>query len=66
MAAQWQGPQQGIYQANNVIANYAKVNSTEELKNQSAGQAYFLRALRLLLPQCGRLVPVDPGAHRCR
>lgn len=45
MVAQWQGPWQGIYQANNVIANYAKVNSTEEQKNQSAGQAYFLRAL---------------------
>lgn len=45
MVAQWQGPWQGIYQANNVIANYAKVTSTDELKNQSAGQAYFLRAL---------------------
>lgn len=45
MVAQWQGPWQGIYQANNVIANYEKVTSTDELKNQSAGQAYFLRAL---------------------
>ncbi|WP_338876033.1 RagB/SusD family nutrient uptake outer membrane protein [Spirosoma sp. SC4-14] len=45
LVAQWQGPWQGIYQANNVIANYAKVNSTDELKNQAAGQAYFLRAL---------------------
>ena len=45
LVAQWQGPWQGIYQANNVIANYAKVSSTDELKNQAAGQAYFLRAL---------------------
>ncbi|GAB3891072.1 RagB/SusD family nutrient uptake outer membrane protein [Larkinella knui] len=45
LVAQWQGPWQGIYQANNVIANYAKVSSTEVLKNQAAGQAYFLRAL---------------------
>jgi hypothetical protein len=44
MVAQWEGPWKGIYQANNVIANYQKVKSTEELKNQSAGQAYFLRA----------------------
>ncbi|MVM28559.1 RagB/SusD family nutrient uptake outer membrane protein [Spirosoma sp. HMF4905] len=45
LVAQWQGPWQGIYQANNVIANYAKVSSTDVLKNQAAGQAYFLRAL---------------------
>jgi hypothetical protein len=45
MVAQWQGPWQGIYQANNVIANYEKVTSTDELKNSAAGQAYFLRAL---------------------
>jgi len=45
LVAQWQGPWQGIYQANNVIANYSKVSSTDELKNQAAGQAYFLRAL---------------------
>jgi hypothetical protein len=34
----------GIYQANNVIVNYAKVPSTDVLKNGSAAQAYFLRA----------------------
>jgi starch-binding outer membrane protein, SusD/RagB family len=34
----------GIYQANNVIVNYAKVSSTEDLKNAAAAQAYFLRA----------------------
>lgn len=45
MVAQWQGPWTAIYQANNVLANYQKVNSTDVLKNQSAGQAYFLRAL---------------------
>ncbi|HEY0175907.1 MAG TPA: RagB/SusD family nutrient uptake outer membrane protein [Pedobacter sp.] len=44
LVAQWQGAWTGIYQANNVISNYQKVNSTDVLKNQSAGQAYFLRA----------------------
>jgi len=44
MVAQWSGPWQGIYQANNVLANYEKVESTEAAKNASAGQAYFLRA----------------------
>ncbi|MBE9464739.1 RagB/SusD family nutrient uptake outer membrane protein [Dyadobacter subterraneus] len=45
MVAEWQGPWETIYQANNVIENYSKVSSTEELKNASAGQAYFLRGL---------------------
>lgn len=45
MVAQWQGPWETIYQANNVIANFDKVNSTPELKNAAAGQAYFLRGL---------------------
>ncbi len=45
MVAQWQGPWTAIYQANNVLANYQQVNSTATLKQQSAGQAYFLRAL---------------------
>jgi hypothetical protein len=45
MLNQWQGPWSTIYQANNIIANYAKVNSTEELKNQAAGQVYFVRGL---------------------
>jgi hypothetical protein len=34
----------GIYQANNLIFNYKKVPSTDDLKNTSAAQAYFLRA----------------------
>jgi hypothetical protein len=34
----------GIYQANNVIVNYKKVPSTDDPKNASAAQAYFLRA----------------------
>jgi starch-binding outer membrane protein, SusD/RagB family len=34
----------GIYQANNVIVNYKRVPSTDDLKNASAAQAYFLRA----------------------
>jgi hypothetical protein len=33
-----------IHQANNVIANYAKVPTTDDLKNSAAAQAYFLRA----------------------
>ncbi len=45
MVAEWQGPWTAIYQANNVLSNYQKVNSTDVLKNQAAGQAYFLRAL---------------------
>jgi starch-binding outer membrane protein, SusD/RagB family len=34
----------GIYQANNVIVNYKKVPTTDDLKNGAAAQAYFLRA----------------------
>jgi len=45
MLAEWQGPWAAIYQANNVIANYAKVNSTDALKNEAAGQCYFIRGL---------------------
>jgi starch-binding outer membrane protein, SusD/RagB family len=41
---QWQGPWNAVYQANNVLANYAKVPSTGQALQQSAGQAYFLRA----------------------
>ncbi|CAL1517985.1 RagB/SusD family nutrient uptake outer membrane protein [Chitinophaga sp. MM2321] len=47
--AQWNGPWNAIYQANNVLANYEKIPGTDagamDLKNKSAGQAYFLRAL---------------------
>jgi hypothetical protein len=45
LTSEWNGPWQAIYQANNVLANYAKVNSTDELKNASAGQCYFIRGL---------------------
>ncbi|HUB62251.1 MAG TPA: RagB/SusD family nutrient uptake outer membrane protein [Puia sp.] len=42
---QWQGPWAAVYQANNVLANYTKVTgSTTQALQQSAGQAYFLRA----------------------
>jgi hypothetical protein len=34
----------GISQANNVIVNYKKVDSPDDLKNASAAQAFFLRA----------------------
>ncbi|WP_183561431.1 RagB/SusD family nutrient uptake outer membrane protein [Mucilaginibacter sp. SP1R1] len=44
MQAQWNGPWTAIYQANNVITNYKQVSSTDLLKNQAVGQAYFLRA----------------------
>lgn len=44
MQAQWNGPWTAIYQANNVITNYAQVNSTDDLKRKAVGQAYFLRA----------------------
>jgi hypothetical protein len=42
--ASYQGPWNCIYQANNLLANYQKVNTSDDLKNQAAGQAYFLRA----------------------
>lgn len=46
LESQWRGPWKAIYQANNVLANYHKVeNSTEEIKNASAGEAYFMRGL---------------------
>jgi hypothetical protein len=44
MLAGYQGPWRCIYQANNLLANYQKVNTTDELKAWAAGQAYFLRA----------------------
>lgn len=45
MVAEWEGPWKAIYQANNVLANYAQVKSTEALKNASAGQAYYMRGM---------------------
>ena len=45
MLNQWQGPWAAVYQANNVLANYSKVTgSSSTTLQQSAGQAYFLRA----------------------
>ncbi len=44
MLAGYQGPWRCIYQANNLLANYQNVPTSEDLKNQAAGQAYFLRA----------------------
>ena len=42
---EWQGPWAAVYQANNVLANYQNVpGSTTQALQQSAGQAYFLRA----------------------
>lgn len=45
LTAEWNGPWQAIYQANNVIANYSKVSSTDALKQAAAGQCYFIRGL---------------------
>jgi hypothetical protein len=45
LVAEWSGPWQAIYQANNVIANYQKVSSTAALKNAAVGQCYFIRGL---------------------
>jgi hypothetical protein len=45
IGAMWNGPWQTIYNANNILANYEQVNSTDAQKNESAGQAYFLRGL---------------------
>jgi hypothetical protein len=45
LTAEWNGPWQTIYQANNILANYQKVTTTQPLKDASAGQAYFLRGL---------------------
>ncbi|MCW3092970.1 MAG: hypothetical protein JWP81_4039 [Ferruginibacter sp.] len=46
---QWVGPWVGIYNANNIIANYSKVPALDPAsiaaKNESAGNAYFIRAL---------------------
>jgi hypothetical protein len=44
VSACWSPFWNGIYQANNVIVNYAKVPTTDDLKNGAAAQAYFLRA----------------------
>lgn len=45
LTAQWNGPWACIYQANNVLVNAPKVNSTDDLKNASMAQAYFLRGI---------------------
>jgi hypothetical protein len=45
LTAQWNGPWQAIYQANNILANYQNVNSDEDLKKDAAGQAHFIRGL---------------------
>jgi hypothetical protein len=45
MTSEYNGPWQTIYNANVIIDNYSKVNSSDALKNASAGQAYFLRGL---------------------
>src|SRR6195952_2658646 len=69
LPAEWNGPWACIYQANNVISVYKNVNSTDALKNASAGQAYFLRGLcyyylvRTFGPVPLVLGTVDPNAQ---
>jgi len=59
----WKAFYTGIYQANNVIVNYKKVASTDDLKNGSAAQAYFLRAWAYyMLVRSFGPVPLLPGA----
>ncbi len=57
----WQGPWTAIYQANNVIANYAQVEATDEEKNPYAGQAFFLRAFSyyMLVRTFGQVPVID-------
>ncbi len=42
--SQWGTPWGAIYQSNNVIANYSRVDGDPAAKNGAAGQAYFIRA----------------------
>jgi starch-binding outer membrane protein, SusD/RagB family len=67
---QWQGPWAAVYQANNVLANYANVpGSTPQALQQSAGQAYFLRAfsyyylVRVFGPIPDITAPLTPSAR---
>lgn len=46
LPSEWNGPWQTIYNANYVIANYQNIVTTDTVtRNNSAGQAYFLRGL---------------------
>lgn len=65
---QWQGPWNAVYQANNVLANYKNVESSQQALQQSAGQAYFLRAfsyyylVRVFGPIPNITAPLAPSA----
>ncbi|TDW96929.1 RagB/SusD family nutrient uptake outer membrane protein [Dinghuibacter silviterrae] len=69
MLNQWQGPWAAVYQANNVLANYQQVQTTEQDKEQAAGQALFLRAfsyyylVRVFGPVPVILGPLDANAR---
>src|ERR1700754_583521 len=46
LTAEWNGPWQTIYNANFVIANYEKINTTDlAARDVSGGQAFFLRGV---------------------
>jgi hypothetical protein len=69
MLNQWQGPWAAVYQANNVLANYQQVQTTDQDKQQAAGQALFLRAfsyyylVRVFGPVPVILGPLDANAR---
>jgi len=59
----------GIYQANNLLANYRKADAPDSIKNIIAAQCYFLRGMAFyyLVRTFGPLplvtTPVDPASH---
>ena len=59
----------GIYQANNLLANYQKADAPDSIKTRIAGQCYFLRAMGFyyLVRTFGALplvtTPVNPNSH---
>src|SRR5260221_1000943 len=70
LPAEWNGPWQTIYNANYIIANYQQITTSDTVtRNNSAGQAYFLRGLcyYYLVRTFGPLplvtVPLDPTAR---
>ena len=59
----------GIYQANNLLANYQKADAPDSIKKVIAGQCYFLRAMgfyylvRTFGPIPMVTKPVNPNSH---
>ena len=70
LPAEWNGPWQTIYNANTILANYQNITTSDTVtRNNSAGQAYFLRGVcyYYLVRTFGPLplvtVPLDPTAR---